>query len=203
LGQQVLECWVLLLGVRNLERTQLVQEELVMLGANQLEYHYGKAMPFIFVGVCQLDEAGVTDEVLDTAMQALILEMIAKHGEPVIYAQCMEVGRVKCLPVYCEQLVLHRSPALTQVHHGLPRHRLKWHNQVIKHVNLEALSKWTCHIPGDMLGYDPFAKPPNYGNHDPIVINHTHQVLKGDYRTPANLKGYFQVNQNSTSSHLG
>ena len=25
----------------------------------------------------------MTDEVLDTAMQALILEMIAKHGEPV------------------------------------------------------------------------------------------------------------------------
>lgn len=50
----VLECWVLLLGVRNLERTQLVQEELVILGANQLEYHYGKAMQFIFVGVCQV-----------------------------------------------------------------------------------------------------------------------------------------------------
>ena len=30
----------------------------------------------------RLDEAGVTDEVLDAAMQAFILEVIAKHGEP-------------------------------------------------------------------------------------------------------------------------
>ena len=83
-------------------------------------------------------------------------------------------------------------------------------------MNLEALSKWTGHIPGDVLrdmaqiapmlarlGYDPYANPPNYGNPDPIVVNNTHQVLKGDYKTPANLKGYFQVNPNSTSSHLG
>lgn len=123
----------------------------------------------------RLDEAGVTDEVLDAAMQAFILEVIAKHGEParvlcnkdpftlkssvylsrlfpnskfllmvrdgrasvhsmitrkvtiagfdlssyrdcltkwnkaieVMYAQCMEVGKDKCLPVYYEQLVLH------------------------------------------------------------------------------------------------
>lgn len=62
-------------------------------------------------------------------------------------------------------------------------------DQVIKPVNLEALSKWTGHIPGDVvrdmaqiapmlarLGYDPYANPPNYGNPDPIVINNTHRV---------------------------
>lgn len=56
-------------------------------------------------------------------------------------------------------------------------------------MNLEALSKWTGHIPGDVvrdmaqiapmlarLGYDPYANPPNYGNPDPIVINNTHRV---------------------------
>lgn len=62
-------------------------------------------------------------------------------------------------------------------------------DQVIKPVNLEALSKWTGHIPGDVvrdmaqiapmlarLGYDPYANPPNYGNPDPIVVNNTHRV---------------------------
>lgn len=56
-------------------------------------------------------------------------------------------------------------------------------------MNLEALSKWTGHIPGDVvrdmaqiapmlarLGYDPYANPPNYGKPDPIVINNTHRV---------------------------
>ncbi|XP_029075024.1 protein-tyrosine sulfotransferase 2 isoform X2 [Monodon monoceros] len=267
----------------------------------------------------RLDEAGVTDEVLDAAMQAFILEVIAKHGEParvlcnkdpftlkssvylsrlfpnskfllmvrdgrasvhsmitrkvtiagfdlssyrdclakwnkaieVMYAQCMEVGEDKCLPVYYEQLVLHPRRSLKLIldflgiswsdavlHHedligkpgGVSLSKIERStDQVIKPVNLEALSKWTGHIPGDVLrdmaqiapmlarlGYDPYANPPNYGNPDPIVINNTHRVLKGDYKTPANLKGYLQpkedvtrttnrsgVNQNSTSSHLG
>lgn len=33
----------------------------------------------------RLDEAGVTDEVLDSAMQAFLLEIIVKHGEPAAY----------------------------------------------------------------------------------------------------------------------
>ncbi|CAO2629054.1 protein-tyrosine sulfotransferase 2 [Chionomys nivalis] len=351
LGQQVLECRAVLGGMRSPRRMRPEQEELVMLGANQVEYRYGKAMPLIFVGgvprsgttlmramldahpevrcgeetriiprvlamrqawsksgreKLRLDEAGVTDEVLDAAMQAFILEVIAKHGEParvlcnkdpftlkssvylarlfpnskfllmvrdgrasvhsmitrkvtiagfdlssyrdcltkwnkaieVMYAQCMEVGRDKCLPVYYEQLVLHPRRSLkrildflgitwsdTVLHHedligkpgGVSLSKIERStDQVIKPVNLEALSKWTGHIPGDVvrdmaqiapmlarLGYDPYANPPNYGNPDPIVINNTHRVLKGDYKTPANLKGYFQVNQNSTSPHLG
>ncbi|XP_006762183.2 PREDICTED: protein-tyrosine sulfotransferase 2 [Myotis davidii] len=239
----------------------------------------------------RLDEAGVTDEGLDAAMQAFILEVIAKHGEParvlcnkdpftlkssvylgrasvhsmitrkvtiagfdlssyrdcltkwnkaieVMYAQCLEVGRDKCLPVYYEQLVLHPRRSLQLIldflgiawsdsvlHHedligkpgGVSLSKIERStDQVIKPVNLEALSKWTGHIPGDVvrdmaqiapmlarLGYDPYANPPNYGNPDPIVINNTHRVLKGDYKTPANLKGHFQVNPNSTASHVG
>ena len=62
-------------------------------------------------------------------------------------------------------------------------------------MNLEALSKWTGHIPGDVLrdmaqiapmlarlGYDPYANPPNYGNPDPIVINNTHRVSARAHR---------------------
>uniref|UniRef100_A0ABI8AAZ6 Protein-tyrosine sulfotransferase n=1 Tax=Felis catus TaxID=9685 RepID=A0ABI8AAZ6_FELCA len=351
-GQQVLECRAVLGGPRGPRRAMRPeQEDLVMVGADRVEYRYGKAMPLIFVGgvprsgttlmramldahpevrcgeetriiprvlamrqawsksgreKLRLDEAGVTDEVLDAAMQAFILEVIAKHGEParvlcnkdpftlkssvylsrlfpnskfllmvrdgrasvhsmitrkvtiagfdlssyrdcltkwnkaieVMYAQCMEVGKDKCLPVYYEQLVLHPRRSLKLIldflgiawsdavlHHedligkpgGVSLSKIERStDQVIKPVNLEALSKWTGHIPGDVvrdmaqiapmlarLGYDPYANPPNYGNPDPIVVNNTHRVLKGDYKTPANLKGYFQVNQNSTSSHLG
>ncbi|XP_077016827.1 protein-tyrosine sulfotransferase 2 isoform X1 [Tamandua tetradactyla] len=352
LGQQALECRAVLAGPRSPRRAMRPeQEELVMVGADRVEYRYGKAMPLIFVGgvprsgttlmramldahpevrcgeetriiprvlamrqawsksgreKLRLDEAGVTDEVLDAAMQAFILEVIAKHGEParvlcnkdpfalkssvylsrlfpnskfllmvrdgrasvhsmitrkvtiagfdlssyrdcltkwnraieVMYAQCLEVGKDKCLPVYYEQLVLHPRRSLKLIldflgiawsdavlHHedligkpgGVSLSKIERStDQVIKPVNLEALSKWIGHIPEDVvrdmaqvapmlarLGYDPYANPPNYGNPDPIVINNTYRVLKGDYKTPANLKGYFQVNQNSTSSHLG
>ncbi|KAF7464450.1 protein-tyrosine sulfotransferase 2 [Marmota monax] len=352
LGQQALECRAVLAGQRSPPRAmRREQEELVMVGADRVEYRYGRAMPLIFVGgvprsgttlmramldahpevrcgeetriiprvlamrqswsksgreKLRLDEAGVTDEVLDAAMQAFILEVIAKHGEParvlcnkdpftlkssvylsrlfpnskfllmvrdgrasvhsmitrkvtiagfdlssyrdcltkwnkaieVMYSQCMEVGRDKCLPVYYEQLVLHPRRSLQLIldflgiawsdavlHHedligkpgGVSLSKIERStDQVIKPVNLEALSKWTGHIPRDVvrdmariapmlarLGYDPYANPPNYGDPDPIVINNTQRVLKGDYKTPANLKGYFQVNQNSTSSHLG
>eukprot|EP00069_Balaena_mysticetus_P012939 bmy_07984T0 len=226
----------------------------------------------------RLDEAGVTDEVLDAAMQAFILEVIAKHGEParilcnkdpftlkssvylsrlfpnskfllmvrdgrasvhsmitrkvtiagfdlssyrdclakwnkaieVMYAQCMEVGKDKCLPVYYEQLVLHPRRSLKLILDFLG---IAWSDaemityqflqilqierstdQVIKPVNLEALSKWTGHIPGDVLrdmaqiapmlarlGYDPYANPPNYGNPDPIVINNTHRIFANGF----------------------
>ncbi|KFO23601.1 Protein-tyrosine sulfotransferase 2 [Fukomys damarensis] len=228
----------------------------------------------------RLDEAGVTDEVMDSAMQAFILEVIAKHGEParvlcnkdpftlkssvylsrlfpnskfllmvrdgrasvhsmitrkvtiagfdlssyrdcltkwnkaieVMYAQCMEVGKDKCLPVYYEQLVLHPRRSLQVIldflgiawsdavlHHedligkpgGVSLSKIERStDQVIKPVNLEALSKWTSHIPGDVvrdmaqiapmlarLGYDPYANPPNYGNPDPFVINNTRRLV--------------------------
>jgi len=59
-------------------------------------------------------------------------------------------------------------------------------DQIIKPVNLEALSKWVGHIPDavvrDMgkiapmlrtLGYDPEANPPNYGSPDPKVADNT------------------------------
>uniref|UniRef100_A0A8B9CYG0 Protein-tyrosine sulfotransferase n=1 Tax=Anser brachyrhynchus TaxID=132585 RepID=A0A8B9CYG0_9AVES len=252
----------------------------------------------------RLDEAGVTDQVLDAAMQAFILEVIAKHGEParylcnkdpftlkssvylsrlfpnskfllmvrdgrasvhsmitrkvtiagfdlnsyrdcltkwnkaieVMYSQCLEIGRSRCLPVYYEQLVLHPEQSMHAImkfldiswsdavlHHeeligkpgGVSLSKIERStDQVIKPVNMEALSKWIGHIPGDVLqdmahiapmlarlGYDPYANPPHYGHPDPLVVNNTHRVLKGEYKTPANLKGHLQVMQNTSSSH--
>ncbi|PVD32928.1 hypothetical protein C0Q70_08375 [Pomacea canaliculata] len=59
-------------------------------------------------------------------------------------------------------------------------------DQVIKPVNIEALSKWVGEIPDDVvsdmhniapmlltLGYDPYANPPNYGKPDPEVADNT------------------------------
>lgn len=65
-------------------------------------------------------------------------------------------------------------------------------DQVIKPVNLEALSRWVGHIPTDVLkdmdnvapmlkrlGYDPNANPPDYGQPDPEVIHNTERVCDG------------------------
>ncbi|XP_075070609.1 protein-tyrosine sulfotransferase 2 [Mixophyes fleayi] len=250
----------------------------------------------------RLDEAGVTDVVMDAAVQAFILEIIAKHGEPakllcnkdpftlkssvylsklfpnskfllmirdgrasvhsmitrkitiagfdlnsyrdcltkwnkaieIMYAQCLEIGEQKCLPVYYEQLVLHPKQAMHAIIEflGIPWNDAVLHHedligkpggvslsktekstdQVMKPVNLEALSKWVGKLPTDIvddmpriapmlarLGYDPFANPPRYGNPDAIVVNNTHRILKGDFKTPSNLKGYLQVHQNNSS----
>uniref|UniRef100_A0A803YJQ0 Protein-tyrosine sulfotransferase n=1 Tax=Meleagris gallopavo TaxID=9103 RepID=A0A803YJQ0_MELGA len=328
LGQQVLECQQVLSKRRHrLMRPE--NEELVMVDSNHVEYRYSKEMPLIFIG--GVPRSGTTlmramldahpevrcgeetriiprvlamRQVLDAAMQAFILEVIAKHGEParylcnkdpftlkssvylsrlfpnskfllmvrdgrasvhsmitrkvtiagfdlnsyrdcltkwnkaieVMYSQCLEIGRSRCLPVYYEQLVLHPEQSMhaimkflgiswsdTVLHHeeligkpgGVSLSKIERStDQVIKPVNMEALSKWIGHIPGDVLqdmahiapmlarlGYDPYANPPNYGHPDPLVVNNTHRVLKGDYKTPANLKGHLQVTQNTSSSH--
>ncbi|NP_001017031.1 protein-tyrosine sulfotransferase 2 precursor [Xenopus tropicalis] len=251
----------------------------------------------------RLDEAGVTDHVMDSAVQAFILEIIAKHGEPakllcnkdpftlkssvylsklfpnskfllmirdgrasvhsmitrkitiagfdlnsyrdcltkwnkaieIMYAQCLEIGERKCLPVYYEQLVLHPKQTMRSIieflgiswndavlHHeeliGKPggvslSKTEKSTDQVMKPVNLEALIKWVGKLPADIvddmariapmlarLGYDPFANPPKYGNPDAMVVNNTHRVMKGDFKTPSNLKGYVKVHQNNSSN---
>lgn len=60
---------------------------------------------------------------------------------------------------------------------------------MIKPVNLEALTKWVGHIPDDVvrdmadiapmlsvLGYDPYANPPDYGKADSWVKDNTLKV---------------------------
>ncbi|XP_018420443.1 PREDICTED: protein-tyrosine sulfotransferase 2 [Nanorana parkeri] len=250
----------------------------------------------------RLDEAGVTDHVMDSAVQAFILEIIAKHGEPakllcnkdpftlkssvylsklfqnskfllmirdgrasvhsmitrkitiagfdlnsyrdcltkwnkaieIMYAQCLEIGERKCLPVYYEQLVLHPKQTMQAIIDflGIPWNDAVLHHeeligkpggvslsktekstdQVMKPVNLEAMSKWVGKLPIDIvedmpriapmlarLGYDPYANPPRYGDPDAIVVNNTHRILKGDFKTPSSLKGNIQVHQNNSS----
>ncbi|NWZ92139.1 TPST1 sulfotransferase, partial [Nesospiza acunhae] len=199
----------------------------------------------------RLDEAGVTDEVLDSAMQAFLLEIIVKHGEPApyldgrasvhsmisrkvtiagfdlnsyrdcltkwnraietMYNQCMEVGFQRCMLVHYEQLVLHPERWMRTLlkflhipwnqavlHHeemigkagGVSLSKVERStDQVIKPVNVEALSKWVGKIPADVLqdmpviapmlaklGYDPYANPPNYGKPDQKVVENTRRV---------------------------
>lgn len=62
-------------------------------------------------------------------------------------------------------------------------------DQVIKPINLEALSKWVGNIPQDVvddmeniapmlakLGYDPKANPPNYGEPDSFVVQNMNEL---------------------------
>lgn len=225
----------------------------------------------------RLQNAGMTDEIIDSAVGSFILEVIVKHGktaknlcnkDPLVlrysmymkkvfpkskyilmirdgrstvhsiikrkvtitgfnldsfkdcmvrwnsiiehmYAQCIEVGPETCMPVYYEQLVLHPEKNMKSILKFLdiPFNEAVLHHekyignevslskverssdQVIKPVNLEALSTWVGKIPGDVmsqmdviapmlqkLGYDPWANPPNYGDADPKIKENTFHI---------------------------
>merc|ERR1719297_388092 len=189
----------------------------------------------------RLEEAGLTDEVLASAISSFILEVVARHGEPAprlcnkdpftlksgnylrelfpnskflfmvrdgratvhsiisrkvtitgfdlksyrqcltkwnaaisaMDAQCKELGDAHCLRVPYEQLVLHPRPMMEKIlrfldldwtedvlHHekkigqkgGISLSKVERSSvQVIKPVNLDALSKWVGHIPDDVV----------------------------------------------------
>ncbi|PAV79484.1 hypothetical protein WR25_09237 [Diploscapter pachys] len=127
-----------------------------------------------------------------------------------MYNQCQAVGD-RCLQVYYEQLVLHPEPQMRRILDFL---ELPWNNsvlhheeligkdislskverssdQVVKPVNVDALSKWVGKIPEDVvaemdsvapmlrkLGYDPHANPPNYGKPDEVVVKKSQDVVE-------------------------
>ncbi|XP_044732513.1 protein-tyrosine sulfotransferase [Chrysoperla carnea] len=227
----------------------------------------------------RLKEAGISKDVLDSAIAAFCLEVIARHGEPaprlcnkdpltikmgtyvidlfpnakfifmvrdgratvhsiisrqvtitgfdltsyrqcltkwnqaveLMNAQCNTLGEERCLRVHYEKLVLHPREWMTRIlkfldipwnesvlHHeefinkpnGISLSKVeRSSDQVIKPVNLEALSKWVGKIPTDVvnqmadiapmlsvLGYDPYANPPNYGEPDSQVADNTRRV---------------------------
>ncbi|CAG0914572.1 unnamed protein product [Notodromas monacha] len=229
----------------------------------------------------RLNEAGLTEDVLDAGVAAFILEVVARHGEPAarlcnkdpftlksadylakmfpklkfifmirdgratvhsmmtrhvtitgfdlqdfkqclkkwnqamttMHEQCRLLGAEKCLPVFYEQLVLHPKPQLRRIlefldlpwnenvlHHekmigkpgGISLSKVeRSSDQVIKPVNLEALTSWIGHVPEDVsdnleklapmmkvLGYDPNDPNPTYGNPDQIVREKTKDVIE-------------------------
>ncbi|XP_057177702.1 protein-tyrosine sulfotransferase 2 [Triplophysa rosa] len=145
-------------------------------------------------------------------------------------SQCLAVGRRRCMTVRYEDLVLQPRATMNSIlrflntpwHEGVLHHEEaigkpggvslskteRSTDQVIKPVNLEALTRWVGHIPADVqedmeniapmlrrLGYNPNANPPDYGQPEPEVVNNTQRVLKGDFKTPANLKRWDQIPQ--------
>ena len=227
----------------------------------------------------RLEEAGLTGDVLDSAISAFILEVVAQHGEAsprlcnkdpftlkygtylkhlfpkskflfmvrdgratvhsmitrkvtvtgfdlksykqsltkwntaisIMNNQCEELGSDNCLKVYYEQLVLHPRKWLTKIlkflaldwteavmhhekqinkAHGISLSKVeRSSDQVVKPVNLEALSKWVGKLPNDVvedmaniapmlekMGYDAHGNPPNYGTPDAEVVKNTKDV---------------------------
>ncbi|KAG8036175.1 hypothetical protein G9C98_004755 [Cotesia typhae] len=134
------------------------------------------------------------------------------HAISLMYDQCKEVGPSRCLMVPYEQLVLHPRDWMKKIlnwldvpwnesvlHHeefinkpgGVPLSKVeRSSDQVIKPVNLEALTKWVGQIPTDVvrdmpdiapmlskLGYNPYENPPVYGAPDSVVSDNTRRVL--------------------------
>ncbi|XP_035691222.1 protein-tyrosine sulfotransferase 1-like isoform X2 [Branchiostoma floridae] len=233
----------------------------------------------------RLEEAGVTDEVLDDAISSFVLEVIAKHGEAApylcnkdpfthkstvylsslfpnakfilmlrdgraavhsmitrkvtitgfdltsyrnsltkwnqaienMYSQCVQVGPTKCMPVQYEQLVLHPKEWMERIltfleipwdeavlHHqdfigkpgGASLSKIERStDQVVKPVNLDALTSWVGHMPDDVvrdmpyiapmlqrLGYDPRQNPPDYGKPDAVVLENTKKLKGQEYQ---------------------
>ncbi|XP_019872900.1 protein-tyrosine sulfotransferase [Aethina tumida] len=272
------------------------QETRVIPRLLQLRFHWLKSEKESM----RLEQAGITKEVLDSAIAAFTLEIIAKHGEPAprlcnkdpltikmgtyvidlfpnakfifmvrdgratahsiitrkvtitgfdltSYRQCMkkwngaveamnnqcrELGPSRCLRVPYEQLVLHPKEWMEKVLKFLD---LDWHDavlhhedyinngislskverssdQVIKPVNLEALTKWVGNIPDDVvrdmadiapmlsvLGYDPYANPPNYGQPDAHVAKKTDEILKNKTIWEKKAKEMFSVGWDSNA----
>uniref|UniRef100_A0A1A9VSV0 Protein-tyrosine sulfotransferase n=1 Tax=Glossina austeni TaxID=7395 RepID=A0A1A9VSV0_GLOAU len=191
----------------------------------------------------RLEEAGITKEVLNSAIAQFCLEVIAKHGDPAprlcnkdpltlkmgsymielfpnakflfmvrdgratvhsiisrkvtitgfdlsSYRQCMQKWNhaIEVMHNQCKDIGKERCMMPENLFH-------EWYkverssDQVIKPVNLEALSKWVGHIPKDVardmahiapmlpvLGYDPFANPPDYGKPDVWVEDNTSKL---------------------------
>lgn len=251
----------------------------------------------------RLQEAGITAEVLDSAVGAFILEIIAKHGVPAprlcnkdpftlrsavylrylfpnskfifmirdgravvhsiisrkvtisgfdlkdfrqclkkwnaamsaMHYQCQQLGNSVCLPVHYEELVLQPKLWLQNIlrfldvpwnesvlHHeqlvnkknGISLSKLERStDQVIKPINIEALSKWVGQIPDDVvkdmanvapmlsvLGYDPNGNPPNYGEPDAFVEHNMKQLERNRKDWNAKEKEMMSIRENIRNS---
>ncbi|KAL0965269.1 hypothetical protein UPYG_G00279060 [Umbra pygmaea] len=153
-------------------------------------------------------------------------------------AQCSQVGSQRCLAVKYERLVLQPRSTMQMVLNflGLPWHQGVLHHedaigrpggaslsrmerstdQVIRPVNMEALTRWVGHIPPDVvedmdviapmlwkLGYDPRANPPYYGEPDPQVLNNTEKIKRGGFKTPVacvHMKGLCPTTLNNSQT---
>lgn len=150
-----------------------------------------------------------------------------------MYSQCMVVGPTRCLPVYYEQLVLKPEKSMKTILKFL---NISWSDavlnheqyigdeislskvekstdQVIKPVNLEALTSWVNKIPENILdsldsiapmlkklGYDTKSRLPNYGEADQKVRDNTLHIQENrDYWI--NIARKYAVPENTTRNN--
>lgn len=110
-------------------------------------------------------------------------EQLVLHPEQVLR------GILQFLKLPWNQTVLHHEKYVNQPD-GIELSKLERStDQVVKPVNTETLSKWVGAIPADVvrdmpdiapmlsvLGYDPLANPPNYGDPDAFVLGKMKQI---------------------------
>lgn len=128
-----------------------------------------------------------------------------------MYNQCNNIGKDQCKMVYYEKLVMHPEEQMREIldflnitwnesvlHHeemigkknGVALSKVeRSSDQVIKPINLEALSKWEGQFPDDVvrdmpqiapmlrvLGYNPYENKGNYGDSSAWVKENTHKI---------------------------
>lgn len=84
-------------------------------------------------------------------------------------------------------------------------------DQVVKPINLEALTKWIGHMPNDVkkdldtlapmlkkLGYDTKAEVPTYGKADDLVLDNMNELKKNAALWDAKAKAYARQLPNQT-----
>ncbi|CAF3880256.1 unnamed protein product [Adineta steineri] len=134
---------------------------------------------------------------------------IWNKGMETMYEECEQIGPDRCQMVYYEQLVLQPKKTIGNIlkflniswvdsvlHHeefiGKKISLSKTEHstdQVIKPINLEALTKWFSHIPANVkrdvdslapmlkrLGYDTISDAPTYGTADPFVLENMNRL---------------------------
>ncbi|CAF0953679.1 unnamed protein product [Rotaria sordida] len=153
-------------------------------------------------------------------------------GIKIMFDQCKEIGKNKCLMIYYEQLVLQPKKSIENIlkflnltwvddvlhHEQLIGKKISLSktehssDQVIKPINLEALTKWIGHIPNDVkqdldilapmlkqLGYDTKSDVPSYGNADQLVLDNMNRLKQNADFWNAKAKLYARQLSNSTN----
>ncbi|CAF3323564.1 unnamed protein product [Rotaria socialis] len=152
-------------------------------------------------------------------------------GMEAMMDQCTQVGKDKCLPVYYEQLVLQPKNVIENIlkflnltwvdsvlhHEELIGKKISLSktehssDQVIKPINLDALTRWIGHIPSDVkseidtlapmlkrLGYDTQSDVPTYGTPDQLVLDNMNELKKNAEFWDSKAKSYARQAPNDT-----
>ncbi|CAF1180608.1 unnamed protein product [Adineta ricciae] len=149
-----------------------------------------------------------------------------------MFQQCQQIGHNRCMMVYYEQLVLQPKKSIENIlkfldvpwvdsvlhHEELIGKKISLSktehssDQVIKPINLEALTKWFGHVPSDVreeldvlapmlkrLGYDTKSDTPSYGTADPLVLANMEKMKENADFWKQKVKAYARQLPNNTN----